>query len=48
MPQKHSRTDAGDRELREGDTGFIYDGPLETEVTVVQRGEMPRSRPRSR
>ena len=35
--------DAGHRELREGDTGFIYDGLLETEVTVVQRGEMPRS-----
>jgi len=26
----------------EGDTGFIYDGLLETEVTEVQRGEMPR------
>ena len=25
----------------EGDTGFIYDGLLETEVTTVQRGEMP-------
>ena len=25
----------------EGDTGFIYDGLLETEVTIVQRGEMP-------
>jgi pyruvate,water dikinase len=25
----------------EGDTGFIYDGLLETEVTQVQRGEMP-------
>jgi pyruvate,water dikinase len=25
----------------EGDTGFIYDGLLETEVTDVQRGEMP-------
>jgi pyruvate, water dikinase len=25
----------------EGDTGFIYDGLLETEVTEVQRGEMP-------
>ena len=31
----------------EGDTGFIYDGLLETEVTEVQRGEMPRSRSRS-
>src|ERR1700712_2391283 len=27
----------------EGDTGFIYDGLLETEVTDVQRGEMPHS-----
>jgi pyruvate,water dikinase len=26
----------------EGDTGFIYDGLLETEVTEVQRGEMPQ------
>jgi pyruvate,water dikinase len=26
----------------EGDTGFIYDGLLETEVTEVKRGEMPR------
>ena len=26
----------------EGDTGFIYDGLLETEVTEVQRGEMPK------
>ena len=26
----------------EGDTGHIYDGLLETEVTEVQRGEMPR------
>jgi len=25
----------------EGDTGFIYDGLLETDVTEVQRGEMP-------
>ena len=25
----------------EGDTGFIYDGLLETEITEVQRGEMP-------
>ncbi len=25
----------------EGDTGFIYDGMLETEITEVQRGEMP-------
>jgi pyruvate, water dikinase len=25
----------------EGDTGFIYDGLIETEVTEVQRGEMP-------
>ena len=25
----------------EGDTGFIYDGLLETEVTEVQRGKMP-------
>jgi hypothetical protein len=25
----------------EGDTGYIYDGLLETEVTEVQRGEMP-------
>jgi pyruvate, water dikinase len=25
----------------EGDTGFIYDGLLESEVTEVQRGEMP-------
>jgi pyruvate,water dikinase len=25
----------------EGDTGFIYEGLLETEVTEVQRGEMP-------
>ena len=25
----------------EGDTGFIYDGLLETEVTTVQRAEMP-------
>lgn len=27
----------------EGDTGYIYDGLLETEVTDVQRGEMPYS-----
>jgi pyruvate,water dikinase len=27
----------------EGDTGHIYDGLLETEVTEVQRGEMPYS-----
>lgn len=26
----------------EGDTGFIYDGLLETEVTEVQRGSMPK------
>jgi pyruvate,water dikinase len=26
----------------EGDTGFIYDGLLETEVTQVQRGAMPK------
>jgi pyruvate, water dikinase len=26
----------------EGDTGFIYDGLLETEVTEVQRGAMPK------
>jgi len=26
----------------EGDTGMIYDGLLETEVTEVQRGEMPK------
>jgi pyruvate, water dikinase len=25
----------------EGDTGFIYDGLLETEITAVQRGTMP-------
>ncbi|MBC7995008.1 MAG: phosphoenolpyruvate synthase [Rhizobacter sp.] len=25
----------------EGDTGFIYDGLLETEITEVQRGELP-------
>ena len=25
----------------EGDTGYIYDGLLETEITEVQRGEMP-------
>ena len=25
----------------EGDTGYIYDGLLETEVTEVQRGELP-------
>ncbi|MEJ5991897.1 phosphoenolpyruvate synthase [Ramlibacter sp. PS3R-8] len=25
----------------EGDTGFVYDGLLETEITEVQRGEMP-------
>ncbi|MDD2919096.1 phosphoenolpyruvate synthase [Rhodoferax sp.] len=25
----------------EGDTGFIYDGLIETEVTEVQRGQMP-------
>jgi pyruvate, water dikinase len=25
----------------EGDTGFVYDGLLETEVSEVQRGEMP-------
>ena len=27
----------------EGDTGFIYDGLLETEVTEVRRGDMPYS-----
>ena len=27
----------------EGDTGFVYDGLLETEVSEVQRGEMPYS-----
>ena len=27
----------------EGDTGFVYDGLLETEITDVQRGEMPYS-----
>ncbi len=27
----------------QGDTGFVYDGLLETEVTEVQRGEMPPS-----
>jgi pyruvate,water dikinase len=27
----------------QGDTGFIYDGLLETEVTEVQRGTMPES-----
>jgi pyruvate,water dikinase len=26
----------------EGDTGFIYDGLLETEVSEVERGEMPK------
>ena len=26
----------------EGDTGFIYDGLIETEVSEVQRGEMPK------
>ncbi len=31
----------------EGDTGKIYDGLIETEVTEVVRGEMPRSAPRS-
>jgi pyruvate, water dikinase len=25
----------------EGDTGYIYDGLLETEVSIVERGEMP-------
>ena len=25
----------------EGDTGFIFDGPLETEIAEIQRGEMP-------
>jgi hypothetical protein len=25
----------------EGDTGYVYDGLLETEVREVQRGEMP-------
>ncbi len=28
----------------EGDTGFIYDGLLETEVTEVERGDMPPDR----
>ncbi|MEN9544954.1 MAG: hypothetical protein RLZZ598_1787, partial [Pseudomonadota bacterium] len=28
----------------EGDTGYIYDGLLETEVTEVQRGVLPESR----
>jgi pyruvate,water dikinase len=27
----------------EGDTGYVYDGLLETEVTEVQRGELPYS-----
>ncbi|WP_374585767.1 phosphoenolpyruvate synthase [Ideonella dechloratans] len=27
----------------EGDTGYVYDGLLETEVTEVSRGEMPHS-----
>jgi pyruvate,water dikinase len=27
----------------EGDTGFVYDGLLETEITEVNRGEMPYS-----
>src|SRR4051794_33434554 len=27
----------------EGDTGFVYDGLLETEITEVSRGEMPYS-----
>jgi len=27
----------------EGDTGYVYDGLLETEVTEVERGEMPYS-----
>ena len=27
----------------EGDTGFIYDGLLETEITEVQRGELPKT-----
>ncbi|PPE67627.1 phosphoenolpyruvate synthase [Caldimonas caldifontis] len=27
----------------EGDTGYIYDGLLETEVTEIERGEMPYS-----
>jgi pyruvate,water dikinase len=27
----------------EGDTGFVYDGLLETEITEVKRGEMPYS-----
>jgi pyruvate,water dikinase len=30
----------------EGDTGMIYDGLLETEVTEVQRGEMPSIKPK--
>ena len=31
----------------EGDTGYVYDGLLETEVTDVQRVELPYSRSRS-
>ena len=27
----------------EGDTGFVYDGQLETEVTDIERGELPYS-----
>ncbi len=27
----------------EGDTGYVYDGQLETEITEVQRGELPYS-----
>ena len=27
----------------EGDTGYVYDGLIETEITEVQRGEMPYS-----
>ena len=30
----------------EGDTGYIYDGLLETEVTEVQRGDMPEVGPK--
>jgi pyruvate,water dikinase len=34
-------TAARHRGLLEGDTGYIYDGLLETEITEVKRGEMP-------
>ena len=36
-----ARRHAGDGERAEGDTGHIYDGLLDTEVTEVRRGEMP-------